>query len=420
MCSLVAVACNSDHSDEHVEASTAQRTVIVYMAAENNLNGFAQANINDMIVGMAGIGQQSRLLIFADKASDHERPFIARLTGETTHPVDTLYKYAQDFNSLDPANMEEVLRRTLELSPGAQDYALVFWGHGSGWIVQGNNAAKAAAWSDAAESDVAGRRAYGTDNLQNNPYDGKNSDDMWMNIPELRGVLERVGMRWKFIFFDCCNMQSAEVAYELRGTAQYIIASPAEITGNGAPYRTLMNDFFNPNDQLMYTAVCDHYYAQKTNYLEMGDEHLPISTVDTRGMEALAEATRAIVPEIKAYVERADVTRGHVYYYQHLPYSDEQVMYDMADMIQAALANQPEKYEAWKGVMQQAVVYSRYSSLWHALHVRFGDFRSEMSPERFACISMFFPLTRYNNRGISFPYNQDIKRFQWYQALEWE
>lgn len=45
---LAFTACSHDNSSE---SNGQGRTVIVYMAAENNLSSIAQVNINDMIIG---------------------------------------------------------------------------------------------------------------------------------------------------------------------------------------------------------------------------------------------------------------------------------------------------------------------------------------------------------------------------------
>lgn len=51
-----------------------------------------------------------------------------------------------------------------------------------------------------------------------------------MNIPDFREALSSAFPKpLKFILFDSCNMQSVEVAYELRDCAEYFIGSPTEI-----------------------------------------------------------------------------------------------------------------------------------------------------------------------------------------------
>ena len=84
---LAFTACSHDNPSESNEQG---RTVIVYMAAENNLSSIAQVNINDMIIGAKKLGSKDRLLVFVDRQNPQEKPFIIRLTGNDKQPVDTV------------------------------------------------------------------------------------------------------------------------------------------------------------------------------------------------------------------------------------------------------------------------------------------------------------------------------------------
>ena len=56
-------------------------------------------------------------------------------------------------------------------------------------------------------------------------------------------------------------MSCVEVAYDLRHAAQYIIASPTEIMGDGFPYGTVAPLFFREtlDPQAICSAFVDHY-----------------------------------------------------------------------------------------------------------------------------------------------------------------
>ena len=397
---LLLTACGKDDSKEIPR--TSKRTVIVYMSAETNLSDYAQSDINEMIQGRRQVGDDCNLVIYVDRASRTEMPFIARITGKTDNPVDTLYKYPTDFYSSDPENFSEVLRHIVSLCPATQDYGLVFWGHADGWILENDNVT----------TSSAPRRAYGVDNGDNTNINRAKSPSRWLNIPNMAQALAQVGIKWKFIFCDCCNMQNAEVAYELRNITDYIIASPAEITGVGAPYDTMVKDFFIQNDEEMYIQMCSDYNAQ----IDYVGGHLPISVVRTSKMQALADATKAVLPEVATYLSSDNPTQGHIYYYSASKGADkEKVMYDMYGMIRAALADEPEKFSTWEQVFNQTVIYAEASTKWHANTVDFNDFT--VTSDNFGGISMFFPLEKYAK--ASHDYNNDIKQMQWYQAVGW-
>ena len=399
---LLFTACQKDEeAAPYNPVKDVKHTVLVYMPSENNLSSYVQSDINEMIKGRQLVGDDCDLLIFVDRASKTEMPFIARINNSYEQPVDTLYKYPSDFYSSEPAKFQEVLQRMISFSPKSQDYGLVLWGHANGWILENDG------------TNVI-RRAYGVDNGNNEATSQVKEPARWLNIPDMATSFKQVGKHWRFLFFDCCNMQNAEVAYELRSTTDYIIASPAEITGEGAPYDKLAADFFIEDTEQMAIKTCADYYAQ----LDYVGGHLPISVVKTSQMQALADATKNILPEIQAWLQTSNPTQGIIYYYNYdsaYKPEREKIMYDMNDMIRAALADAPEKFDAWKKALTNAVIYAEMSTRWHANSVNFNDFT--VTEEKYGGISMFFPLAKYAN--ASHDYNNDIKKLAWYQAVGW-
>jgi hypothetical protein len=399
---LLLTACQKDEEvAPYNPVKNVKHTVLVYMPSENNLSPYAQNDINEMIQGRKSVGDDCDLLIFVDKASQTEMPFIARISADSKTPVDTLYQYPADFYTSEPSKFQEVLQRMISFSPTSQDYGLVLWGHANGWILENDG------------RDFI-RRAYGVDNGNNEATAQIKEPARWLNIPDMAKSFKQVGKHWRFLFFDCCNMQNAEVAYELRSTTDYIIASPAEITGEGAPYDNLVPDFFIEDTEQMAIKTCADYYAQ----LDYVQGHLPISVVKTSQMQALADATKNILPEIAAWLKTSNPTQGIIYYYNYdsaYKPDREKMMYDMNDMIRAALADAPEKFDAWKTTFRQAVIYAEMSKRWHANSVNFNDFT--VTEEKYGGMSMFFPLQKYTN--ASHDYNNDIKKLEWYQAVGW-
>ena len=377
-------ACSNDKEEVVIPA---KRTVIVYMAAENTLSGNAQSDINEMIQGVKKISKYDNLIVFVDRANSKEKPFIIRLQDNDKQPADTIRKYEQDFLTSDPDKMKEVVGWTMTHYP-ADDYGLVLWGHGNGWVIMNES-----------------QRAIALDNGTNI---AKN-DGQWLDIPDLHNVLKALPHSFKFIFADCCNMQNVEVAYELRDVTEYYIASPAGIPGDGAPYQTIIPDIFLYDDVQMYTKTCDDYYAKTDN--ENG--HLPISAIKTKELPSLASATKEILQKIY----KADTpinTDGLIYYYSYSANNaKEHVMYDMNDFL-LRHAEQTD-YDKWLNAFKQVVVYKKMSPRWQVLGTLVFDF--EVTEERFGGVSMFVPLERYND--TYFKYNEDIKEMGWYQAVGW-
>ena len=381
---LLFVACSSDNDEVR---QPAKRTVMVYMAAENSLSGNAQSDINEMIRGVKSISPYDNLIVFVDRARSQEKPFIIRLQNDDKQPTDTIKKYESDFYSSDPEKMQEVMLWIMSHYP-ADDYGLVLWGHGNGWVIM---------------NDSVSRRAIAVDNGENKT----NDKGLWLNIPSLREVLSNLPHPFKFIFADCCNMQNVEVAYELKDVTEYYIASPAGIPGEGAPYQTVVPDMFLYDDVQMYTKICDDYNAL-TDY-EGG--HLPLSVVRTSELPSLAVATKAALQTIDPTTVNTDKL---IYYYSYRPSdSREHVLYDMNDFL---LQHADEKaYQQWLTVLDQAIAYKKFSKKWQVAGTLVVDF--EMTEDRFGGISMFVPLERYKYTLMN--YNETISQMAWYHAVGW-
>jgi len=402
-------ACSSDDAGKDSPtppASTARRTVVVYMSGENNLSGYLDSDINEMKAGMKSVAADENLVLFIDRASTAEKPYIAKVT--TDGELETLYTYDSDFHASDPEKMADVLNRAVGLCPATEDYGLVLWGHANGWFIE--------------KDSIAIHRAYGLDT-------GNNStgiSGIWINIPTMREVLgQKVSVRFKFIFFDCCNMQNVETAYELKDVTDYIIASPAEIPGKGAPYNTIVPCLFNHDDVSMYKGICDNYYAQT----DASGGHLPISVVKMKNMDALATATRNILNKVVSHLPKNDIGTGHVYYFGvrqsdgwTTTYPDKyKAKYDAKDIIRWTVAGDDEAaYLQWLSVLEQAVVYSRISTFWQTSYLKtsnkaFADFT--VTADNYGGVSMFFPLEKYTG-DVNF--NEDVKKLAWYHAVGWK
>ena len=398
---LLLTACSKD-SDENSEPVVAQRTVIVFISGDNTLSSYTGGDLQELVNGSYNtLSSSDRLVVFVDRISNIEKPFIARITGNYDHPVDTLYKYSEDPYVSDPSVFTEVLGRITKLCP-AKEYGLILWGHATGWCIEKDTRPAAAP-----------RRAYGIDN-GNRAYNGNKG--LWLNIPDMRTCFEQLGIKWKFIFADCCNMMGAEVAYELRNHADYLIGSPSEIPGFGAPYHKIVKYLFSQSDNF-YEGIIDEYANTYSNYL-------PLSVIRLSEMEQLASATKAVLPAVAEHLKQGDdvATKGIIYYYSPNGRNDNinKTMYDMNDMIRTALLEQPEAYETWHQALLQAVPKRVTAPMWETMNtntVNFNDFT--VTDAKQGCVSMFFPLDKYNSSSCLYPYNTDIQKMQWYQAVGW-
>ena len=110
----------------------ANRTVLVYMVADNTLHSFASVDVEEMMIGMKDVDISScNLCLYVD---DKSSPVLYHFTkngkGEVVKDIIATY---EEQVSTDVAVMSEVVNHVFTSYP-AESYGLVYWSHGEGWI----------------------------------------------------------------------------------------------------------------------------------------------------------------------------------------------------------------------------------------------------------------------------------------------
>lgn len=390
---LLFVSCGKD--DPTPTPTTAKRTVIVYMSAENNLSSFADMDTTEMIAASKTLGKDCNYIAFLDKATPTETPTIWKYAEGKKELVK---QFETDFYNSDPEKIYEVLEWIKQKYP-ANSYGLVLWGHATGWEIEGDTVPLAA------NSDL--RRAFGRDTGDNT----KSADNLgkWINIPTLAKVLAHLSFKFDYIFCDCCNMSNAESIYELRNVTNYIIASPAEIPARGAPYDKLTTYLFDTSGSTTaYQKIIDTY-ADDT------DSRLPLVLTKTSEMEQLANATRVILQPLEPTAEKVMNLNGLMYYDGEIICA-LRVLYDMNDFLKQNAS--ADEYAQWKQAFDCTVIYKRFAETWQTNgHVNFKDFTA--SEEKYGGLSMYVPRKFYNNYSYSRHYNSTYCQMQWYWTTQW-
>lgn len=241
------------------------RTVLVYMVANNNL-GSSRMDYDDIAQmkkgAAAGAISNGRLVLY--HAPYNADPVLVQVNEAS---VDTLLHYDREQYSVSAERMSRVLEDVDRLAP-AQEYGMVLWSHGTGWI------------RDGLEEPEVKPASFGDDRGNR------------MNTSTLASVLENSGLPISFIYNDCCYMMSVETLYELRNTVPLIVGSVTEIPAEGMPYHYNLSNFFSsPSADLIAAAETTfNWYDAK----EGSDRTCTMSVVKTAGIERLARAVKAI------------------------------------------------------------------------------------------------------------------------------
>ncbi len=313
---LTFIAC--DKEDVTIE-TPAPRTVLIYLAGDNNLSGFVSQNLKSIKEGIKQDGlNNGNLLIYADQSNDTPQLFQLKLEADTIQQI-VLETYEPNQSSASTETLAQVIDKVQKEYP-ADSYGLVLWSHGTGWL----------------PSDIYGYlRSFG--------QDGNNN---FMEINDLATALSKY--HFDFLLFDACYMSCTEVAYALRGCADYIIGSPTEILANGFPYQSIIGDMFKKEADVVGMAT--HFYEFYKNYSYPSGT---ISVIKCDELEALAASCRAIFRD-KTENDLFTVPVNELQVMEYLT-RNYHALYDFDDYISRLATT--EQYATFKQCMEKAVIY---------------------------------------------------------------
>ena len=367
------------------------RTVLVYMAAENSLSfgSFHGQDIDEMLQAVGDIPNNSRLLIYLD---DTELPRILSVEkqDDSLQECKVLHSYTAEHNSGDTETLRLVMEWVNEHYPSSS-YGLIFWSHGDAWL----------------PAKAPMQRSICIDNGRNSYSNGGTK----MDIAAVAEVLEGFP-RFEFIMFDACFMQAVEVAYELRHVARYVIASPAEIPNPGAPYERMVKPFFSiPLDT---EGIIDGYYrAYNDSVMSVfgyGSARygVSLSTIDCDYLDDLAAITAEMV--IKYVPERRDIDMESIQRYYPLSSKTRPEFYDMNGYMLRLIADEAE-YLRWKNAFDRAVPYAKSTAWWYSNDAQMQD----VDLENYGGVSCYVP----QDFSIYANLNEKFRSTAWYTAAGW-
>ncbi len=245
---LILISCKKD---ELSSPEPINRTIIVYMSADNDLSADALADIEEMKNGYKDNGVH--VVVFVDLAK--EMPCLLEIASNSAK---TVKKYPE-INSANASQMKEVLDDIIDLYP-AHSYGLVLWSHATAWLPSGTSL-----------------RSFGKDHGSE-----MNITDLAMSLP----------IHFDFILFDACLMGSIEVAFELKDKTDYIIASSMETIYRGFPYDGIIPELTQPT--INFKSVAKHFF-DSYNTMEGAYRSATVSVIETRYLQELALRLRQLL-----------------------------------------------------------------------------------------------------------------------------
>lgn len=314
---------------------TKEKTVLVYMVANNDLSSNAYNNLSDLKKGH--IPDNGNILVYFH--TPQTSPLLLNVCKDDKGEViqDTVYRFPSR-NSAEPESLTSAMKVVATMFP-AEEYGLFLWSHGTGWLPSGRYS-----------------KSFGSDN------------GVEMDIAELA---EAIPYKLSFVVFDACLMGSVEVAYELKDSVDYVISSPTEIRDLGFPYSRVMQHIFRSPSDLQ--AVAKEYYDYYNAFAGQA-RSASISLVKTSELDGVAQAAAEIFGKYReelavfnpAYVQR--YFRGTRHWF-----------YDLGDYVNLLA---PQDAAEFNEAMEKAVIYK-------AATPKFFDIT--INPQKFSGLSVYIP-----------------------------
>lgn len=235
--SLMFTSCQAEPALNGIAVPEAHRkwTTVVYMAADNDLEGAAIRDFQEMAAAAGSLEQAGHtLLVILDRAAGYDTSAgnwddtrVFRLTSSSQDDENIFSSMQIDCRSLGitagrqtELNMAapETLRTFLAFAQKeypADDYALIIWGHGCGW------------------------RGYSIDE----------ESDAVMPLPGIHEALSGLSKPLSVIAFDCCYGAMLETAYELRDDAEVLVAAERDEPAAGWNYTFFLENLLKDGQQ---------------------------------------------------------------------------------------------------------------------------------------------------------------------------
>lgn len=341
------------------EFEVKDKTVLIYMVANNNLSSSATSNLDDMKQGH--IPDDDNLLIYMHDTKNI--PVLLQLhkgaDGNTVQ--DTVYRFPIR-NSAEPETLKSVMAVTRTMFP-ANEYGLFLWSHGTGWLPEGYYSTK----------------SFGSDN------------GVEMDVKDLVNALP---YKLSFVVFDACLMGSIEVVYQMKDSVDYVVSSPAEILTDGFPYNKIMEHIFRTPIDLQSVAkeYYDYYNSQYGS-----SRSATISVVKTKALEDVAAAAAPLFAKYRENINTLNQNSVQRYYRENRKW-----FFDFGDFIKK-IAGEQEAAPVIEA-LEKAVLYKAATP----------DFLGvKINPDKYSGLSTYIPLNPSDPELDAY-----YKEFQWNKDVQ--
>ena len=255
-------------------------TVLVYMAAANDLNPYALSDLQEMM--KVGSNDNVNVVVYLTLQQEGEEKVTKQLYINKGSITQIGPDMVRDSGSVE--TLKEALEWAFVTYP-SDHKAIIFWDHGSG--------------------DLNRYKKHVPDRGVCYDYDTGNylTDKDCVDALNWARITFFKLKRFDIIAFDACLMASLAMAYTLSFNANYMVASQENIPGDGYQYAYLLSPFTRGTlDPLSFAKHMVNAYRQEY----MGTLSYTLSATDLREVQGLVYTSNAIYDVLATQLRSKD------------------------------------------------------------------------------------------------------------------
>lgn len=225
----------------------AKWTILVHMAADNNLNRYGREDLNELEAGLSGQDVNVIVLYDGQMRGDSciyqikpDSGMNDKLVSETVDEGGAVIPATKEIDSGDSATLGKFVNWAAEKYP-AQHTMLTIWNHGGGIF---------------RKPDLAPVKAYAFDDR------GTTMQTNDLSATILPAFKQASGKSLDILAFDACLMGQVEIGYQIRGLANILIASEDTEPGGGWDNKAWLSKLCQnpamPSKSLSQTIVSEY------------------------------------------------------------------------------------------------------------------------------------------------------------------
>jgi len=301
-------------------------SLFAFIVSDNDLDDHTDYIENDFVRGLKGCPVGTELFLYIDRQI--ETPTLRHLllleSGQVA--IKKTWKYAEQC-STSPEVFRTVLSTMIDNSSGCR-YGLFYWSHGNGWLPGLN--------PDTSYTSNSFTKSLGADGTYS------------MNVSDFAKALSNMKTPL-FTVLDACYMGSVEVAYELRNSTDYLLASSAETLGVGFPYYLMIPELVKGTRIAMISSLDKYLEFCYSDYYNDGQISGMATLTDCSQMDSLASCFKNIVKSSTLSIDDPDSIQSFDGPYNHL-------FYDLGQYA-ATIAGSAELLEAFYEQLNRTVIH---------------------------------------------------------------